>query len=83
MKITINKQELETNPTGVNTSVVFKGTVHNGTEQVIDVYGFTEEDVIKLAREVKYLNKDYNIVHIYGPENIWANRTYIGVKFLD
>ena len=54
--------------------------------QLVNAYcpgKYTEEDVIKLAREVKSLNKDYNTVHIYGPENIWANRTYVGVKILD
>ena len=82
MKITINNQEFETNPSGINPNIIFKGTVHDGTGRVVDVYGFNEEEIIKLANEVKALDKNYNTVHIYGPENIWADRTYVGVKFL-
>lgn len=82
MKITINNKELETNPTGMNTAMVFMGTVHDGTKQ-IDIYGFNEEQVIALAKEIKSLDKNYNTVHIYGPENIWAPRTKVGTKFLD
>lgn len=83
MKITINNQELETNPTGMNTAMVFMGTVHNGTELQIEVFGFNEEQVIEMAQKVKSLDRDYNTVHIYGPENIWAPRTKVGIKFLD
>ena len=82
MKITINNQELETNPTGMNTAVVFMGTVHDGTKQ-IEVFGFNEEQVIEMAQKVKLLDRNYNTVHIYGPENIWAPRTKVGIKFLD
>ena len=83
MKITINNQELETNPTGMNTAMVFMGTVHNGTERQIEVFGFNEEQVVEMAQKVKSLGRDYNTVHIYGPENIWAPRTKVGIKFLD
>ena len=31
MKIEINKQTFETNPTEMNEALVFKGTVHSGT----------------------------------------------------
>ena len=66
----------------INPNIIFKGTVHDGTGRVVDVYGFNEEEIVKLANEVKALDKNYNTVHIYGPENIWADRTYVGVKFL-
>ena len=83
MKITINNQELETNPTGVSTTMVFMGTVHDGTERQIEIFGFNEEQVIEMARKVKSLDSNYNTVHIYSPENIWAPRTKVGTKFLD
>ena len=82
MKITINNQELETNPTGINTNLVFMGTVHDGTKQ-LDIYGFNEEQVIALAKQIKSLDSNYNTVHIYGPSNIGSNRVHVGTKFLD
>jgi hypothetical protein len=83
MKITINNQELETNPTGINTNLVFMGTVHDGTERQVDVYGFNAEQVIEVARKIKSMDSNYNTVHIYGPSNIGSNRTHVGTKFLD
>ena len=71
MRITINNQEFETNPSGINTNIIFKGTVHDGTGRVVDVYGFNEEEIVKLANEVKALDKNYNtfifmVRKIYG-----------------
>lgn len=82
MELTINGQIIETNPTGITPAVLFLGTVHNGTEQQIDVYGFNENDIMELANKIKEADHTYNTVHIYGPENIWSPRTYVGVKFL-
>jgi hypothetical protein len=83
MKITINNQEFETNPTGINSNLVFLGTVHSGTGKTETVFGFTEQQVIDMAKELQKLNKDFNTVHIYGPCNNGSKRTYIGVRFLN
>ena len=82
MKIIVNNQEFETNPTGLNQCLVFLGTVHSGTGIQETVYGFTENHVIELAESLKKLNKDFTVVHIYSPCNMDLNREYVGVKIL-
>ena len=82
MKIEINKQTFETNPTGMNEALVFKGTVHSGTGLQENVYGFTENHVIELAEELRKLNKDFTVVHIYSPYDMDLKRKYVGVKLL-
>lgn len=77
MRILIGSQEFETNPSNILVDFLFKGTVHTGTSIVETVYGFTEDEVISLAYQLKELNKDFNTVHLYNP-----TREYIGVKFL-
>ena len=83
MKIIVNNQEFETNPTGINTNVLFMGTVHSGTGIQENVYGFTEQQVLETAKELKKLNSDFNTVHIYGPfDSFCIKREYVGVHFL-
>lgn len=83
MKIIINNQEFETNPTGINTNVVFMGTVHSGTGIQENVYGFSIEQVIEVANELKKLNSDFNTVHVYGPyDSFCIKREYVGTYFL-
>ena len=83
MKIIINNQEFETNPTGINTNVVFMGTVHTGSGVQENIYGFTEQQVIETAKELKKLNPDFNTVHVYGPfDPFCIKREYVSVHFL-
>lgn len=82
MKIIVNNHEFETNPAGVNTDLMFIGTVHSGTGIQENVFGFTEEQVIEIAKELKKLNNDFNTVHIYSPVNK-SERVYIGIRFLN
>ena len=84
MKIVVNNQEFETNPTGINTNIVFMGTVHSGTGLQENVYGFTEEQVIETAKELQKLNSDFNTVHIYGPYDfLCIKREHVGTYFLN
>ena len=81
--ITINNQQFENNPTGVNPNTVFKGTVHTGTGLQEDVYGFTADQVVETAKKLKEINSDFNTVHIYGPYDfLCIKREYIGYKLL-
>lgn len=81
--ITINDQQFENNPTGVNPNTVFMGTVHTGTGIQENVYGFTADQVIETAKKLKELNNDLNIVHIYGPYDfLCIKREYVGYKLL-
>lgn len=82
MAIMIGNQRFENNPTGVNPAMVFMGTVHTGSGIQENVYGFNEEQVVETARKLKEINPEFNTVHIYGPENIWAPRTYVGYRIL-
>ena len=78
--ITIKETQFDNNPSGMNPNILFMGTVHTGTGIQENVYGFTEDEVIELARKLKELNKDFSIVHIYAPsENL---RTKIGYRLL-
>jgi hypothetical protein len=56
--------------------------VHSGTGLQENVYGFTEDHVIELAEELRKLNKDFTVVHIYSPYDIDLKRKYVGVKLL-
>ena len=81
--ITINDQQFENNPTGVNPNTVFMGTVHTGTGIQENVYGFTSDQVVETAKKLKELNNDFNTVHIYGPYNfLCIKREYVGYKLL-
>ena len=81
--ITINNQQFENNPTGVNPNTVFMGTVHTGTGIQENVYGFTSDQVVETAKKLKELNNDFNTVHIYGPYDVLCiKREYVGYKLL-
>ena len=83
MKIIVNNQEFETNPTGINTNVVFMGTVHSGTGIQENVYGFSIEQVIEVAKKLKKLNSDFNTVHVYSPYDfLCIKREHVGTYFL-
>ena len=83
MKILVNNKEFETNPTGVNTNIVFKGTVHSGTGVQENVYGFTSDQVVEIARQLKDINPDFNTVHVYSPYDfLCIKREHIGTYFL-
>ena len=82
MKIEINNQIFETNPSGLNTNILFMGTVHTGTSIQENVYGFSTEQIISFAKQLKEANNDFNTVHIYGPCNSDLSRTHIGTYFL-
>jgi hypothetical protein len=38
--------------------------------------------VIELAEELRKLNKDFTVVHIYSPYDMDLKRKYVGVKLL-
>ena len=81
--ITINNQQFENNPTGVNPNTIFMGTVHTGTGIQENVYGFNFDQVVETAKKLKELNPDFNIVHVYGPYDfLCIKREYIGYKLL-
>ena len=81
--ITINDQQFENNPTGVNPNTVFMGTVHTSTGIQENVYGFTTNQVIETAKKLKELNNDFNTVHIYGPYDfLCIKREYVGYRLL-
>ena len=81
--ITINNQQFENNPTGVNPNIVFMGTVHTGTGIQENVYGFTADQVLETAKQLKELNPDFNTVHIYGPYDfLCIKRNYVGYKLI-
>lgn len=80
--IIIGNHIFENNPLGINPSLVFMGTVHNGAGIQENVYGLTEQQVIELAMELKNIKKDFTILHIYGPCGDNLNREYIGYKRL-
>ena len=81
--ITINNQQFENNPTGVNPNTVFMGTVHNGAGNQENVYGFTEEQVVETAKKLKEIDSSFNTVHIYGPYGfLCIKREYIGYKLI-
>lgn len=83
MRIIVNNQEFETNPTGINTNVVFMGTVHTGTGIQENIYGFSIEQIIEVANELKKLNSDFNTVHVYGPyDSFCIKREHVGTYFL-
>lgn len=81
--ITIGDKTFENNPTGVNTNMVFMGTVHTGSGIQENVYGFTADQVLETAKQLKELNPDFNTVHIYGPYDfLCIKRDYVGYKLL-
>lgn len=81
--ITINNQQFENNPTGVNPNTIFMGTVHTGTGIQENVYGFNFDQVVETAKKLKELNPDFNTVHVYGPYGLLCiKREYIGYKLL-
>ena len=81
--ITIGDKTFENNPTGVNTNMVFMGTVHTGSGIQENVYGFTADQVLETAKQLKELNPDFNTVHIYGPYDfLCIKREYVGYKLL-
>lgn len=82
MRITIGDKIFENNPTATNQNLVFMGTVHTGTGIQENIYGFNEQQIIEVAMELKKLNKDFNIVHIWGPCNHNSERNYIGYRML-
>ena len=83
MRITVKDTEFETNPTGMNTNVIFMGTVHSGTGIQENVYGFTKEQVIETAKELKKLDSNFNTVHVYGPyDSFCVKREQVGTYFL-
>ena len=82
MKIIVNNQEFETNPSGLNTSLLFMGTVHTGTSIQENVYGFSTEQIISFARQLKEANNDFNTVHIYRPCGSDSSREHVGTYFL-
>ena len=83
MGIMIGNKEFNNNPTGVNPNIVFMGTVHTGTGIQENVYGFTAEQVVEVAKELKKLNNDFNIVHIYSPYDfLCVKREFIGYRML-
>jgi hypothetical protein len=82
MKIIVNNQEFETNPSGLNTSLLFMGTVHTGTSIQENVYGFSAEQIISFARQLKEANNDFNTVHVYGPCGSGSSREHVGTYFL-
>lgn len=79
--IVIKNTTFDNNPTGMNPDLVFMGTVHNGAGAQENVYGFNEEDVIRLAKKLKIIDKDFNTVHIWGPCD-GLKRNYIGYKII-
>lgn len=80
--INIKGIDFENNPTGMNTNLVWMGTVHTGTGIQENVYGFNEAQIIETAKKLKELNPDFNTVQIYGPCNIGSKRTHVGYKLL-
>lgn len=83
MAIMIGNQRFENNPTGVNPNTVFMGTVHTGTGLQENVYGFTVEQVVEVAKELKKLNNDFNTVHIYSPyDSLCIKRELVGYRIL-
>lgn len=83
MGIMIGNKEFNNNPTGVNPNMVFMGTVHTGTGIQENVYGFTIEQVVEVAKELKKLNNDFNTVHIYSPYDfLCVKRELVGYRIL-
>ena len=42
-----------------------------------------DEEVVEVAKELKKLNNDFNIVHIYGPYDVLCfKREFVGYRIL-
>lgn len=82
--IEYNGQAFENNPNSLSPAVQFEGRVHLKYKDAIciSVYGFNETQVIETVKQFAKIEPNVGTVEIYGPENIWASRTYVNTYIL-
>ena len=82
--IEYNGQAFENNPNSLSPAVQFEGRVHLKYKDAtcISVYGFNETQVIETAKQFAKIEPNVGTVEIYGPENIWAPRSYLNTYIL-
>lgn len=73
--VNIKGVEFDCNPSGLIPSVIFKGNVYQREVIIgpkIEVFGTSENEIIKLATEASKLDSRLNTVMIYGPTDFWG-----------
>lgn len=81
--ITWKNTQFNNNPNGMNELIQWKGEVNTGCYETIEVFGFTEGQIIDVARQFKNLEPKADIVTIYGPADfLGIRREYVRTVLL-
>lgn len=76
-------QAFEPNPNQISEAVQFKGEIYIkfADHSCMDVYGFSEAQVIEQANKFKEIEPRTFVVEVYGPENYGSSRTYVSTQY--
>lgn len=73
--VNIKGVEFDCNPSGLTPAIIFKGNVYQRNVIIgpkIEVFGTSENEIIKLATTASKLDSRLNTVMIYGPMDFWG-----------
>lgn len=75
--------EFENNPNQISEAVQFKGEIYikYSDHPCMDVYGFSEAQVIEQVKKFKKIEPRTFVVEIFGPENYGSSRTYVTTQY--
>ena len=83
MVVEYKGQEFEQNPNQVSEAMQFKGEIYikYADHSCMDVYGFSESQVIEQVKKFKEIEPRTFVVEIFGPENHFSPRTYVSTQY--
>ena len=83
MVVEYKGQEFEQNPNQVSEAMQFKGEIYikYADHPCMDVYGFSESQVIEQVKKLKEIEPRTFVVEIFGPENHFSPRTYVSTQY--
>ena len=83
MVVEYKGQEFEQNPNQVSEAMQFKGEIYikYADHSCMDVYGFSEAQVIEQVKKFKEIEPRTFVVEVYGAENIGSKRSYITTQY--
>ena len=83
MVVEYKGQEFEQNPNQVSEAMQFKGEIYikYSDHSCMDVYGFSEAQVIEQVKKFKEIEPRTFAVEIFGPENHFSPRTYVATQY--
>ena len=83
MVVEYKGQEFEQNPNQVSEAMQFKGEIYikYSDHSCMDVYGFSEAQVIEQVKKFKEIEPRTFVVEIFGPENHFSPRSYVSTQY--